>query len=117
MAAGGSSPGREQLCSRDSNAVVWECALSTSSTKLTQGAGVDSARQWIYVCVLTGGAGHKSSEERGDELLLAKGFSPSGERIGYPVSGILADSRDRASVELRRAVFAREGITVQKDFM
>jgi len=52
MAAGGSSPGREQLCSRDSNAVVWECVLSTSSTKLTQGAGVDSARQWINVCVL-----------------------------------------------------------------
>ena len=57
-----------------------------------------------------------SSEERGDEQLSAKAVSPSGEANGVPGRGILADSHDRASVELRRAV-AREGLTVHKDFM
>ena len=66
--------------------------------------------------MLTGGAGHKSSEERGDEHLSAKAVSPSGEAKGVPVVGILAGSRGRASVELRRAV-AREGICGEMGFM
>src|SRR5512135_1314915 len=75
------------------------------------------ARCWRRFCKAvdqrlraTGGAGHKSSEERGDELLLAKASLLAERRRGPWSWRPWRDHDDQASVELRRAVLAREGL-------
>ena len=72
MAAGGSSPGREQT-------VLTRFKRRSLGVCLEYKQHQANARCWRRFCKAvdqrlraTGGAGHKSSEERGDELLLAK---------------------------------------------
>ena len=71
-----------------------------AASRMRQDAGVEPARQWRPRLRVTGGAGHRCSEERGDERFVSEGISPDGEPKGVPGRGGLggiATTRHRSS--------------------